>query len=85
MRTFKIGDWYYAESFKTPKKQEQASWAPIKKDHTRSPMSSVREPTNSKLKIDATSTTAGTPLILSYIISKLYLLFHFVLCFAFEL
>ena len=41
---------------------------------TRSPRSSVREPTNSKLETDATSTTAGTPPISSYITSKLFAL-----------
>ena len=35
--------------------------------------------------MNATTTIAGTTLILSYIISKAYLLFHFELCFAFQL
>ena len=68
---------YYVESSRIPKKLEQASYALTRKDLTRSPRSSVREPTNSKLEMDATFTIAGTLLISSYITSKLYLLFHF--------
>ena len=77
VRTFKVGDWVLRRVFQNTKEAGAGKLGPNWEDLTRSPRLWVTEPTNSKLMTDATSTTAGTPPISSYITSKLYLLFYF--------